>query len=130
MSTIERPKDVYGSCWESQRALTGILRAQNWTSWHMYNPNLSHGHCRPSATAVQMRRLLGHVTVASEHLATLMLQHAYLAASQQLSRQSPALSPTERGERLMSAVIALGELADTALCLTLKKPICGILCCM
>jgi hypothetical protein len=56
-----------------------------------------------------MRRLLGHVTVATEHLAMLLLQHAYLTASQQLSRHSPTLSPAERGERIMSAVILLGE---------------------
>ena len=39
----------------------------------------------------------------------LLLQHAYLTASQQLSRQSPTLLPAERGERVMSAVILLGE---------------------
>ena len=58
----------------------------------------------------QVRRLLGHVAIASEHLTMLLLQHAYLAAPQQLSKQSPAASPAEHGERLMSAVITLGEM--------------------
>jgi len=65
--------------------------------------------------SLQMRRLLGHVTIASEHLTMLMLQHAYLAAPQQLSKQTPTASPAERGERLMSAVITLGELSDASL---------------
>ena len=63
---------------------------------------------QPALLHTQMRHLLGHVAVASEHLTMLMLQHAYLAAPQQLTRQSPANTAAERGERLMSAVIVLG----------------------
>ena len=83
--------------------------AESWIFWRASRSNIVICGGRRCAVAMQMRRLLGHVVVASEHLAMLMLQHAFLSASEQLSQQSPALCATERGERLMSAVIALGE---------------------
>ena len=63
---------------------------------------------------MQMRRLLQHVQLGSQHLAGLLLQHGFLQRHPALPGSggvaSPAeVSPAERGERLMLALIAIGE---------------------
>lgn len=58
----------------------------------------------------QMRGLLQHVGLASEHLGFLLIQHGLLQRHPPLSQESPAAaaSPSERGEGLVSALIAIG----------------------
>ena len=66
-----------------------------------------------------MRRLLQHVQLGSQHLAGLLLQHGFLQRHPPLPSIASAgvhaeVSPAERGERLMSALIAIGEVSCVA----------------
>ena len=72
-----------------------------------------------------MRKLLQHVELASEHLGFLLLQHAYLQPPPPPpplpSHAAAAASPSEKGEDLVSALIAIG--APCALLPTFGVPL-------
>lgn len=69
----------------------------------------------PKPCSVQMRMLLQHVELASEHLSFLLLQCSFLQqhpplllAGGKAVAAAAAMSPTMAGEGLVSALIAIG----------------------
>lgn len=63
-----------------------------------------------------MTRVLGHLRLAAVHLAAALLQHGCLEAAPSLPGAAGSATPVERGELLLSCLMALGEAPAAARC--------------